>query len=382
MRILHILTSLDPGGAEIMLARLLAAVDRARFEFEVVSLIEPGSVADSIRALDIPVRSLGMQRGDLRMPLTPLRRLRRLSDAFAPDVVQTWMYHANLIGGLAHLGKRKPLIWSIRQTNIDLESIGWRTALVARAGALASRVLPERILYNATVSRQRHERAGYRASIGEVIPNGFDVAALNPSVDDRGAVRGELGIGSDVPLIGLIARFDPQKDHATFIAAAGRVAAARPAARFLLAGLGVDAGNAAIADAVARAGIGDRVHLLGHRTDVPRLLCALDVACLTSTGEGFPNAIGEAMAMAVPCVATDVGDCALLVGNTGHIVPPRQPEAVAAAIESLLRMDGNERAQLGERARARIAEQFAIDAIARRYEALWQSVALERRLAS
>lgn len=376
MRILHILNCLDPGGAEIMMARLLAAADRDAFQFHVVSLTDLGAVAESLTERQIPVTALGMGRGGLPSLYGPLRELRRVMDDFAPDLVQTWLYHANLVGGLVNrAGRRRPLIWSIRQTNIDVESIGWRTAMVARSGAPASYIFPDRILYNATVSRHRHEAAGYRAGLGEVIPNGFDTTALSPSQTLRDAVRGELGIAPDEPLIGMIARFDPQKDHANFIAAAGQVAAECAEARFVLAGQGVDRANAALAAAVDAAGLDGRIRLLGHRDDVGRLLNGLDIACLTSTGEGFPNAIGEAMAMAVPCIATDVGDCAVLLGDSGRIVPPRQPEAVAQAMLQLLRMSAAERRELGARARQRIVDRFAISAIARRYETTWRSVA-------
>lgn len=373
MRVLHILTGLKPGGAEIQMARLLAAVDRNDFQFHVVSLTDLGPVADMLRAEGIPVTALDMSRGSLLVPLAPLRRLRGLMDEFAPDLVQTWMYHANLIGGVVNrMGRRRPLIWSIRQTNIDVASIGWRTALVARCGAAASYLLPDLILYNANVSRQRHESAGYRSRIAEVIPNGFDTDALRPSPEVRQAVRQELGIAPETILIGMMARYDPQKDHANFVAAAGRVAAAMPEVRFLLAGGDVDESNPVLGAALEQAGVRERTFLLGHRPDVPRLLAALDIGCLSSLGEGFPNAVGEAMAMALPCVATDVGDCRYLVGETGRIVPPRNPEALGAGLLELACMPESGRRQLGEAARRRISDEFSMSAVVDRYHDTWQ----------
>jgi glycosyltransferase involved in cell wall biosynthesis len=208
-----------------------------------------------------------------------------------------------------------------------------------------------------------------------VIPNGFDLNVFRPDPAARLAVRAELGIDAEAVLIGLAARFDPQKDIGSFLRAAARVAAATAKTRFLLCGEGMDAANPVLARLIAETGLGARVHLLGRRADMPRITAALDIAVSSSAyGEGFSNALGEALAAAVPAVATDVGDAREIVGREGRIVPIRDPEALAAAMAELIALGAEGRARLGHEARARMARDYALDAIARRYRAIYEEV--------
>ena len=363
-----------------MLLRLLGAIDRSRFEPHVISLTDLGEIADGLRALDIPVFAAGMTRGSRLPPVGAFTRLVRELRRLRPDLVQTWMYHANLVGGLASLAAgRPPLIWSIRQTNLDAESVRRRTALVARLGAKLSHRLPHCLLYNSKVSRRVHEAIGYRADRARVIPNGFDVEKFQSAPKDRAALRRELGLAEDRIVIGLIARFDPQKDHRSFLEAAALVRRQSPTVELLLAGLDVDQRNAGLTAEIARLGLTDSVHLLGHRRDVPRLLGALDIACSSSMGEGFPNAVGEAMAAGLPCVVTDVGDSAFLLGNCGHVVPPREPAALAEALLSVVRSSPAERRRLGQAARARIERKFSLAAVAGQHMDIWSDVIDDRQ---
>jgi glycosyltransferase involved in cell wall biosynthesis len=207
-----------------------------------------------------------------------------------------------------------------------------------------------------------------------VIPNGTDVATFRPDPMARAAVRRELNLPEGAPLIGLVARFDPQKDPRNFVQAAARLHARRPEAQFLLCGHGMNWDNPALVRWIEGGGIRDRCYLLGRREDIPRLTAALDVATSSSATEGFPNVLGEAMACGVPCVATDVGDSAVIVGNTGHVVPPHTPGALADAWARLLDMPARERRDLGMRARERVASSFSIDSVVERYEALYRGL--------
>jgi glycosyltransferase involved in cell wall biosynthesis len=200
-----------------------------------------------------------------------------------------------------------------------------------------------------------------------VIPNGFDLARFRPDPGARVRIRTELGIPSDAPVVGLVARFDPNKGHATFAAAARRLAGGRPGTRFVLVGAGIDATNPVVAEIPG-------AHLLGVRTDVAAVVAALDVAVSASSSEGFSNTLGEAMAAGVPCVATDVGDSATIVGDTGALVPPDDPAALAAGIESLLARTPEERAAGGARARDRVAANWSLPVVARRFEDLYGEV--------
>jgi glycosyltransferase involved in cell wall biosynthesis len=376
MKIVHIINCLDTGGAETMLLRVLSRIDRTRFEPEVISLTNLGEIAGKLNEYEIPVWALDLRRDSMIFNPFLILRLSGWLRQCGPELVQTWMYHSNLIGGLAaKLAGRKPLIWGIRQTNVDSASVRLRTSLIAKGAARLSRTLPDHILYNSHTSRRAHAALGYADDRASVIANGFDLAEYKPDPAARDAVRQDLGLDADALLIGLIARYDPQKDHTMFVAAAGLLHQRHPAAHFLLAGLGVDNGNAPLLAAIADAGISDRCHLLGHRGDTPYLMAALDVACSSSMGEGFPNTVGEAMACGVPCVVTDVGDSALLVGNAGRVVPPGQPHGMAREIASILSMSNDTRRSLGQSARDRIDTDFSLHAIAMAYQKLWCAIA-------
>jgi glycosyltransferase involved in cell wall biosynthesis len=213
---------------------------------------------------------------------------------------------------------------------------------------------------------------GYVANKFVVLPNGFDLDEFRPFPEARISVREELGLPTETPLIGLVARFDPQKNHDGFIRAAGLLHQRCSHVHFLLVGEGVERENVLISQAIARADIGRVVHLMGLRHDVPRLTAALDIASLSSSwGEAFPNVVGEAMACGVPCVVTDVGDSAEIVGDTGVVVATEDPEALARAWEGLLVIPRRERVILGERARARVASHFELGLVAKRYEGFY-----------
>ncbi len=375
MRVLHVITGpLAFGGAEVMLYRLLAASDREETSHEVVSLTELGIVADRIRELGITTRALGMKRHRLRIP-DPVRvlRLAALIRESRPDVVQTWLYHADLLGGLAaKLAGGARIFWGIHNNSLDGATIRRTTRWTAAACARLSRWIPDGIVTVSRAARELHVAAGYDARKFVYIPNGFDVTIFRPDPAARREVREELGLAPGQVVVGLPARFDPQKDHPNFVRAAALLARRRADVRFVLCGEGVSPDNQALVRLVAERGLLDRFLLLGRRSDMPRVMNALDLATLSSVSEAFPVAIGEAMASGIPCVVTDVGDCADLVGGTGRVVPPRDPEALARAWESLVRLEPAARIRLGLAARARIAEHFALPRIAERYAALYR----------
>jgi glycosyltransferase involved in cell wall biosynthesis len=377
LNILHVITGLSTGGAEMMLTKLLARMPTDQTRHTVVSLTGGGSLAARIEAGGVPVINLAMnQPGLAKIPalIAGFFRLRRLIRQQRPDVVQAWMYHANLFAGLAAVAPRAPaVLWGIRQSDLDPKISKPATIRVAKLGGWLSRRLSDSILCCSDVARIVHERIGYDPSRMVVIPNGFDLDEFKPDAGARAAIRREIAVPADAPLIGLIARFDSQKDHRGFLAAAGQVRKDMPNAHFLLCGSGVDAANRTLAGWIDDFDLGTRCRLLGPRDDMPAVTAALDLAVSSSAfGEGFPNVLGEAMAAGVPCVATDVGDSRMIVGNTGRIVAPRAPNALAEAIIELLRLPADARAKLGAAARQRITEHFEIGAVAARYLALYR----------
>jgi glycosyltransferase involved in cell wall biosynthesis len=373
IRVVHIITGLDLGGAEMMLYNLLAATDRSRIQPAVVSLIPPGDLAGRIADLGIAVQSLGMRRG-VPHPAAMVR-LARMLRRLEPDLVHTWMYHADLLGGLAaRFSCGAPVIWALHNSTLDPAEVRLSTRLTARTNALLSHVVPTRIVSCSQASMKVHRDLGYASGRLVGIPNGFDLHAFRPEPSVREAVRVELGVAPDTRLVGSFARFHPQKDHRNLCHAAGLIAA-KSNAHFVLAGSNIDSDNVELGAWIAETGFAQRFHLLGAREDIPRLTAALDIAVVASSfGEAFPLVVGEAMACAVPCVVTDVGDSTLMVGDTGRVVPPRDPDALAAAVLDLLSLPDETLAALGQRARARIEARFALPAIAARYEQLYVEV--------
>lgn len=373
MRILHIVPDLNAGGAEMMMKRLIEAhLDNPHYEHRVVSLRGSGAVGPLLTAMGVEVETLGLK--SVRQLPGTVRALRRRIQALRPDIVQTWMYHADLFGGIAaRLGGCRRIIWGVRTTGTRRDAGGSRLTLIIRqACARLSASLPARILYVAESARRLHEALGYDRSKGVVIPNGY---VLPPETDgaEKLAIRRRLGLPEEALLVGSAGRWSPQKDFPTFVAAASIVASRLADAQFVLIGRELDRGNARLARLLREAGLERRFHLLGERRDIDACLAALDIFALSSIQEGFPNVVAEAMAAAVPCIATDVGDAALLVGSTGIVVEPRRPDRLAAAIAELAAAPGTRR-ELGRQARARIQEHFSIDAVTARYGELYRDI--------
>jgi glycosyltransferase involved in cell wall biosynthesis len=286
------------------------------------------------------------------------------------------MDHSNLIGALAvRLARvRAPLVWGIHHayhaSGLSKRSTLWTVAACARL----SRRLPAWIVCCSESSRAAYAQRGFAAERLRVIPNGFDPQVFRPDPEARQALRQELGLEPGVTLVGLAARYDPLKDHDNFVRAAALVARETPEVRFVLCGAGVDWGNAALAALIESLGLRNRCHLLGPRRDVPRIMAGLDLLVSPSRAEAFPLAVGEAMACGVPCVVTDVGDSAALVGATGWVVPPRDPRALAGACRAALALAPLARTERGREARRRICEQFDLAVITRRYEEIYESL--------
>lgn len=373
MRIVFIITGLSTGGAETMLLKLLERLDRNRFALHVISLTTLGEIGPRIAALGIPVEAMGIQPG-LPSPITFLRLVRQIRRV-KPDVVHTWLYHADLLGGLAaRLAGVSAIGWCIRNSNLDKDKTKFSTRAVVGLCARLSTWVPSQILSCSEEARQVHVALGYAAEKMRVVPNGFDLARFKPDGDARSALRAELGLADSTPLVGLIARFDPQKNHAGFFEAASMLHQQMPHVHFVLAGHGIERNNAILMRAINKAGVLANTHLLGLRNDTPRLMAALDVLASSSYGEAFPNVLGEAMACGVPCAVTDVGDSAYIVGDTGRVVASGDMAGLALALQALLVLPPSEKAALSERARARVAAHFEIGKIVRQYEDFYETL--------
>jgi len=374
--ILHVITGLEVGGAEMALYRLILESLGGDYCHTVIALTPEGGMYARFLQADIKLIVLDFRRS----PFTNLVRLVRLMRSLRPDVVQTWLYHADLLGGLAaRVAGIRNVIWGIRTTDVD-GGCARATRFVRQLCAFLSRIVPHTIVCVAEAARRSHALIGYDATRMVVVGNGFDLARLSATASQREALRAQCGFQDGDIVLGTLGRFNLDKDHANFVGAAGRLAGQHPRLRFLMVGKGLDAGNEELLRWIAATGHADRFVLLGERADVAVCLSAMDIFCLSSRTEAFPNVVGEAMAMGLPCVATDVGDVAVLMADTGVIVPRADPEALARGVAGLVERGPQYCAGMGKRARERIHAVFTMSRVRERFERIYDNVITGRKL--
>lgn len=372
MRVLHVITGLGAGGAEAALFRLLK--HDAANEHSVVSLTSDGLYADKLRELGVSVTSLGMSMS--ARGLLAIRGLWKVLRQCAPDIVQTWMYHADLVGGVLARMVGIPVIWSIRQTSLSLEHTSRRTVQVAWLCARLSRFVPQAIVSCSLSALTAHTIFGYRGRRLVVIPNGYDLNVLSPDPVLGRRFRAEVGATCSRPLLGCVARLDPAKDHDNLIEACRELMKEGIDFQLALVGSGLEPTNKVLVEKLAAAGLSGRTALMGFRSDISAVMSGLDIHVLSSSAEAFPNVLAEAMACGTPCVTTDVGDAVQIVGDAGWVVPPRDPLRLASGVAAacLAWRDKEAWGRVRAAARSRISEEFLIDKMASRFNELWEEV--------
>lgn len=369
MKVLHILSGLWLGGAETLLYRLLQR--NSGFEHEVICMGERNYYSTPFEQLGIVVHHLNMTSVGSALRGTP--QLNRLVRSSGADVAQCWMYRANTFGGLAAKAAGIPVAWGIHCSSLEPLNLVSR-ANVYLGGLLARRV-PDFVINCSTKSAELHEKLGYDSAPGAVIHNGYDANGF--FIDDaaRRRTRRSLGIDDDTFVLGSVARWHPQKDIPNLLRAVEIVVEQGIRLRLLLMGRGLDLTDPGFAAAARDCACGLELLPLGPRADLAELVRALDVHVLSSCGaEAFPNVVAETMLSGVPNVVTDIGDSALMVGDTGWVVPPRDPRRLAdAIIEAYGELKESPSEWQGRRlsSRARIAENFTFEAMAEAYEGLW-----------
>lgn len=370
MRVVHIISGLGQGGAETVLYRLSTAPHQD-IEHIVISLGDADVFGPRLQAAGVPLYCLGM-KSPWRF-LKGLRSLVQLLDDLRPDVVQTWMYHSDLVGGVAaRIAGIQAVSWGIRNSGANLYQGSPKSRFVAWLCARISQYVPRLIISCAENAARRHKQWGYKADIMKVIPNGYDLSRWQYSQKTREQVREQLAIGLATPVIGSVARWNPLKDHANLLSAVARSVRQHPELRCLLIGEGMNERNAELMRLIDLHQLREHVLLLGMRDDVPELMNALDVHVLSSHAEGFPNVVCEAMAVGVSCVVTDVGDAALIVGNEGWVVPPRNAEALSGAINSAIQeLDSASWRERHKHARERVQRLFSLQSMVQAYAQAW-----------
>lgn len=368
-KVVHIITTLEDGGAEASLYRLCLA--GGNVQHHVISLMGLGKYGRLLEAATVSVSCLNMPAG--RVTLRGLVRLWRTLRQLRPDVVQTWMYHSDLIGGVvARLAGIRNVNWGVHNSVLVPGQNARSTIVVAHLCARLSRIVPRTIICCARKAVEVHAALGYDTAAMRVVPNGYDLTMFRPDAEQRAVVRAELGVGETV-LTGFVARFDPAKDHSNLLHALSILNRRGNCPQCLLIGSGMEASNTALVALIDELQLSQRVSLLGRRSDIPAVMNALDFHILSSSAEAFPNVIAEAMACGTPCISTDVGDATDIVGDSGWIVPPQDSEALAQAIEAALEARSASNWQARRvRARQWIAASFSLEQMRRGYYEIWQ----------
>ena len=371
MKVIHIISGLNDGGAEAVLYRLCCGDQAA--EHHVISLMDEGKYGPLLRVVGVQVSCLNMPRG--RITPGGLWRLWQLLRRIRPQVVQTWMYHADLIGGvIARLAGVKQVFWGIRHSALDIKKSRRSTIWTAMLCARVSFRVPSTIICCAQEALEAHRDLGYAADKLRVIPNGYDLIRFGIDSGARAQLRAEWNVGN-CWLLGMVGRFDPLKDHRNLLDALAIIKSHGVIFRCVLVGRGLDQSNIQLMSWLTELNLIDEVRLLGQRTDIPDVMNALDVHVLSSCSEAFPNVVAEAMACGTPAVVTDVGDAAVIVGETGWVVPSKNSEALADAVLQVHAAMQDEMAWRARRvaARQRVADCFSLERMIENYHLAWKN---------
>jgi glycosyltransferase involved in cell wall biosynthesis len=373
VRALLFIGTLETGGAERQFEVLADGLVRDGVDALLCTMTPGGSNWDRFaeahrdHLISLEPRAPSGAADALRQHLAAPTRLRRVIRRFRPDVVYSALYMSNAIAWAATRRTGTPLAWGLRASDDDLNL---KRAAPFQFCRLVSRTVPLAIA-NARAGRDHHLRRGFRPTRFEVVPNGIDIDRFRPDADARAARRREWGVTAGQPVIGTVGRLVAAKGHGVLLEAARDVLAGLPDARFVVVGDGPSATRDRLKADAARLGVDGRVVWLGHRADTAPVYPGFDVFCLPSLTEGFPNAVGEAMACGLDCVVTDVGDAPLIVGATGRVVPPGDPVKLA---ENIIWAAEHSADRDGDARRQRIVDAFSVARMVRRTYDLLESL--------
>jgi glycosyltransferase involved in cell wall biosynthesis len=356
-KVAFLIRSLHYGGAERQLVTLAKALAEEGFNLTVLFFYPGGTLEKDLK--DSGVQLISLEKGGRWDIFGFFGRLVSHLKQIKPDILHGYLGVSNLLTlCLKPFFPSTQMVWGVRASNVDLSRYDWLSRLTFQLECLLSR-FADLIIVNSHAGRAYHLAHGFPAQKMVVIPNGIDTERFKPDLEARVRVRAEWGIPTQKILIGLVGRLDPMKDHPTFLRAVGLLYQQRQDVNFVCVGTGAENYAQELYQLTRELNISDQVIWTGARADMPAVYNALDIAVSSSYGEGFPNVIGESMACGVPCVVTDVGDSAWIVGDTGLVVPPKNPELLKSAIAQLIdriQTDGYD----SERNRQRVIEQFSV----------------------
>jgi glycosyltransferase involved in cell wall biosynthesis len=371
MKILHIITGLGDGGAEHALFKICKY--DTNNNHSVISLKDSGKYSPLLKKLGIKVYCLNMKFFSIHKFIFLINLLRFLK----PDIVQTWLVHADLIGSIAaRLAGIHNILWNVRYSNIELGKAKFTTVLIIKILSILSHLIPKFIVTVSKRAKKIYENEGYNKKIFKFIPNGYDLSILKVNEHQKIRFRKKIQVKKLTPLIGNVARYDPQKDHLNLLNALSIIRSKNINFFCILVGSNVNQNNIDLISQIKRLKLSNCIKLLGQYNDISHVMNGLDVHILSSSyGEGFPNVVAESMACGTPCIVTDVGDSALIVDKTGWIIPPNNPIKLARAIEKALLEKGTlEWKKKRIKARLRIKQKFSITNMIKLYNKVWDKV--------
>lgn len=372
MKIVHIITGLNDGGAEGVLYRLCK--NDSKYKHSVISMMDEGKYGSLLRNFGVDVYCLNMNLGRIR--IKNFLKLSKLLLELKPDIIQTWMYHADFFGGIvSRIVGFKNVFWNIRHTTLEPGDSKKSTILIAKLCARLSGIIPKGIICCAEEALRVHSEMGYKKPKMTVIANGYDMSLFKPSDELRLSFRNEFEFNSSILLLGMVGRFHPQKNHLGFLEALSITKKSFKDFKVLLIGRDLNRDNLILNNEIKKQNLESNILLLNQRSDIPAVMNALDINVLSSSsGEGFPNVLAEAMACGTPCVTTNIGDAALIVSDTGWVVPSNNSQALAnAIIQAIEEINSGEQLWMlrKQNCRNHIIENFDIDKMIKSYHLTW-----------
>lgn len=375
-KVLHFIPTVAGGGAENFLLNLMAQVRGSRWQHVILA-----ACVHPHEARAEQLRSLGCRVIDLNEPALMQARLwkavRRTIATEAPDVLQTWMHHADLIGATAAwFAGVHQIVWGVRATEVhrNPSDSDLKTTLFHQALRWGSKLLPSKIIANSTAAIDVHCGMGFPRSKMVWIPNGVNATRFVPDPVAREQTRTALGLDSQTPVVGFVGRFHPVKDIACFFRAAAQVQAVRSDVHFVLVGgmreeLYPEARQAfeALRDTSV-------VRFVPFGSATEKFYPAFDVFTLCSKSEAFPNVVLEAMACGIPSVTTDAGDCTTMLSDLGKVVPVGNAEHLAQRWLEMLSLSSEERTALAKQCRTRAVNTYSMERAAHQFEEVYDSL--------
>jgi len=304
--------------------------------------------------------------------LLALPRLFFLFKKIKPTCVQTWLYHADLLGGVCAKIARVPcIIWTLRNNKLAKDRSRWLTRCIVKVLARLSSLVPHKIVCCANDVLSTHRDLGYASQKMCVIHNGFNISQFQKITDSYAVFRQQHSLSPRQSCIGTLSRYHPDKGIDVILKAMCKVIEVRPETMLVLGGFELTPANEKLMRQIQALQLCSNVLLLGIVKESPQFLSALDVFVSSSLSEGFSNAIGEAMACEVPCIVTDVGDSAFLVASKTWVVPSNDVSSLAQRLLWMLDKESHEMDAIGHQLRERIVQQYSIETIVKKYENLY-----------